>query len=51
MAWQIRDKRQREEKEKIEAEQRRIFGGEAGDDVELCYRMLEYFGGLDYIEP
>jgi len=50
-AWQNRDKRQREEKDEIEAEQRRIFGGEVGDDVSLCYRMLEYFGGLDYIEP
>lgn len=34
----------------IEADQYRLFGGEPGDDVSLCYRMLEYFGGLDYIE-
>lgn len=34
----------------IEAEQCRLFGGEPGDDVGLCYRMLEYFGGLDYID-
>lgn len=32
-----------------ETEQCRLFGGEPGDDVGLCYRMLEYFGGLDYI--
>lgn len=51
MAWQTRERRQREEQDKLEAEQRRIFGGEAGDDVSLCYRMLEYFGGLDYLEP
>ncbi|KAL4751142.1 hypothetical protein BDW72DRAFT_99658 [Aspergillus terricola var. indicus] len=35
----------------METEQFRIFGGEPGDDVNLCYRMLEYFGGLDYIDP
>lgn len=34
----------------IEAEQCRLFGGEPGDDVSLCYRMLEYFGQLDYID-
>lgn len=33
-----------------ETEQCRLFGGEPGDDVDLCYRMLEYFGGLDYID-
>jgi hypothetical protein len=35
----------------LETEQYRLFGGEPGDDVGLCYRMLEYFGGLDYIDP
>ncbi|KAL4975663.1 hypothetical protein BDW66DRAFT_65734 [Aspergillus desertorum] len=35
----------------METEQYRLFGGEPGDDVDLCYRMLEYFGGLDYIDP
>jgi hypothetical protein len=35
---------------KLEAEQCHLFGGEPGDDVSLCYRMLEYFGGLDYID-
>ncbi|KAL4909789.1 hypothetical protein BDW74DRAFT_43749 [Aspergillus multicolor] len=35
----------------METEQYRLFGGEPGDDVGLCYRMLEYFGGLDYIDP
>jgi hypothetical protein len=33
-----------------EAAQCRLFGGEPGDDVTLCDRMLEYFGGLDYID-
>ncbi|KAF3481264.1 uncharacterized protein GIQ15_04023 [Arthroderma uncinatum] len=35
---------------KLEAEQCRLFGGEPGDDVALCYRMLEFFGGLDFIQ-
>jgi len=49
-AWQARDKAQIEEAAKLEAEQIKLFGGEPGDDVGLCYRMLEYFGGLDYID-
>lgn len=49
-AWQNREEKQRQEAAKIEAEQCRLFGGEPGDDVALCYRMLEYFGGLDYID-
>lgn len=49
-AWQSREEKQRQEAAKIEAEQCRLFGGEPGDDVALCYRMLEYFGGLDYID-
>jgi hypothetical protein len=27
----------------------RFFGGEPGDDTNLCYNMLDYFGRLDYI--
>jgi hypothetical protein len=34
---------------RLEARQIQLFGGEPGDDVELCYRMLEYFEGLDYV--
>ncbi|KAJ5649109.1 uncharacterized protein N7484_002832 [Penicillium longicatenatum] len=48
-AWQIRET-EPQETGGIEAEQYRLFGGEPGDDVNLCYRMLEYFGGLDYID-
>jgi len=51
IAWQAREKRQREEKEKLKAEQDRLFG-EAQDDDEdewLCGQMLNYFGSLDYI--
>ncbi|EAU39503.1 predicted protein [Aspergillus terreus NIH2624] len=43
--WQAR-----EHTLQLEAEQCRLFGGEPGDDIGLCYRMLEYFGGLDYID-
>lgn len=45
VTWQTRDRSLRPE-----TEQYRLFGGEPGDDVGLCYRMLEYFGGLDYID-
>ncbi|OJD23985.1 hypothetical protein ACJ73_04655 [Blastomyces percursus] len=48
--WQNRNGRQMQEAARMEAEQFRLFGGEPGDDVALCYRMLEYFGGLDYID-
>lgn len=47
--WQIRES-SRLQPRGLEAEQCRLFGGEPGDDVSLCYRMLEYFGGLDYID-
>ncbi|PGH11980.1 hypothetical protein AJ79_04567 [Helicocarpus griseus UAMH5409] len=50
VAWQNHERRQQQEAAKLEAEQFRLFGGEPGDDVALCYRMLEYFGGLDYID-
>ncbi|KAK2743803.1 hypothetical protein FQN57_004740 [Myotisia sp. PD_48] len=41
---------QRQMAKKLEADQYRLFGGEPGDDIALCYRMLEYFGGLDFID-
>ncbi|PYH39574.1 uncharacterized protein BO87DRAFT_392277 [Aspergillus neoniger CBS 115656] len=47
---QKRDRALRMEASTLEAEQYRLFGGVPGDDVGLCYRMLEYFGGLDYID-
>lgn len=49
MTWQRRERTPRFESARLEAEQYRLFGGEPGDDVGLCYRMLEYFDGLDYI--
>jgi hypothetical protein len=51
LSWQARERRQQQEAAaKLEADQCRLFGGEPGDDVSLCYKMLEYFGGLDYID-
>jgi len=50
LIWQKREKTQKEEAAKLEAEQIKLFGGVPGDDVGLCYRMLEYFGGLDFID-
>ncbi|PKY09066.1 hypothetical protein P168DRAFT_315103 [Aspergillus campestris IBT 28561] len=47
-AWSRRERNVRLEAG-LEAQQCRLFGGVPGDDVGLCYRMLEYFGGLDYI--
>ncbi|KAJ5091316.1 hypothetical protein NUU61_006186 [Penicillium alfredii] len=49
-AWQTRERTSRLEASGLETEQCRLFGGEPGDDLSLCDRMLEYFGGLDYID-
>jgi len=49
-SWQTRERTQQEEAAKLEAEQIKLFGGMPGDDVGLCYRMLEFFGGLDFID-
>jgi len=39
----------------LESEQRRIFGGEIGDEVSLCAKMLDVvvglFGDVDYVDP
>ncbi|CEN62840.1 hypothetical protein ASPCAL09469 [Aspergillus calidoustus] len=51
LSWQDREHALKPEAAMLETEQYRLFGGEPGDDVGLCYRMLEYFGGLDYIDP
>jgi hypothetical protein len=50
ICWQTWTTRQLEEAAKLEREQIKLFGGVPGDDVGLCYRMLEYFGGLDFID-
>ena len=49
MVWQIHEQRQQEESATMEAEKRRIFGDMDGDDEGLCVKMMEYFGGLDFI--
>lgn len=51
MAWQARERRQKEERERLLIEQRRIFGGEAEEDNEhdLCSNMADYFFGLDFL--
>jgi hypothetical protein len=49
-ACQTRTQRQMEETAKVELERIKLFGGVPGDDVGLCYRMLEYFGVLDFID-
>jgi hypothetical protein len=49
VAWQNQECKEQDALS-IEAEQCRLFGGEPGDDMDLCYSMLEYFTGLDYID-
>lgn len=49
-AWQNRDKAQRKEAVNIEAEQIKLFGGEPGDDIGLCYKMMEVFEGMEWID-
>ena len=51
-AWQARERRQRAESASLAAEKRRLFGEDdgSGEDDILCIRMLEYFGGLDFID-
>ncbi|KAL4970442.1 uncharacterized protein BDV14DRAFT_43613 [Aspergillus stella-maris] len=51
LTWQDREDILEAKTATMEMERYRLFGGEPGDDVGLCYRMLEYFGGLDYIDP
>ncbi|KAL6252950.1 hypothetical protein RBB50_000669 [Rhinocladiella similis] len=50
VAWQNRDLAQKREAIKLEAEQIKLFGGEPGDDVTLCYKMLEVFAGMNWID-
>ena len=53
LAWQARERKQKDERERLRQEQRRIFGGDSqdGEDEDaLCSNMMEYFGGLDYLE-
>ena len=55
--WQVLEQEQerRRSAARLEAEQRRVFGGEDGDEVSLCGPMLQVvlslFGGVDYVDP
>ena len=52
LAWKRREERQKEEKQRLEMEKRRIFGGNSEDGEEsdeLCPRMLDYYTRLDYL--
>jgi hypothetical protein len=37
-------------KSELEEEQIKLFGGEPGDDPTLCFRMLEAFGRMEWID-
>ena len=52
LAWQARERKRREECERLKEERKRIFGGDSndGEDDGLCLKMMEYFVGLDYLE-
>lgn len=38
------------EKSELEEEQIKLFGGEPGDDPNLCFKMLEAFGRMEWID-
>lgn len=38
------------QKSELEKEQIKLFGGEPGDDPSLCFRMLEAFGRMEWID-
>lgn len=38
------------EKSELEEEQIKLFGGEPGDDPSLCFKMLEAFGRMEWID-
>lgn len=54
LAWQARERCQKEERERLRQDQRRIFGGDSQDSGEdgdrLCSSMLAFFDGLDYLK-
>lgn len=49
-AWQNREVAQQREAARLEGEQLKMFGGEPGDDPTLCYKMIEVFEGMDWID-
>ena len=52
LAWQARERKQIEERERLKEEQKRIFGGDSqdGDDADgLCSKMMDFFVAMDYL--
>jgi hypothetical protein len=54
--WRQRLAEERQlEADRLAEEQRRIFGGDIGDEVSLCFKMLDVmlglFGDMDYVDP
>ena len=50
---QVHERKQWGDRARLEAEKRRIFGGVAAAEQEedgLCEKMMEYFGGLGFVE-
>jgi len=47
---QTRDRTYKAGPANLEAQQIQLFGGEPGDDVGLCYKMLEAFGRMEWID-
>lgn len=53
LAWQVRERKQNEERERLKEEQNRIFGGDSqdGEDEDgLCNKMMDFFVAMDYLE-
>lgn len=51
LAWQARDREQKDECQRLNEERKRIFGGDGndGEDDGLCSRMMDYFVRLDFL--
>ena len=49
--WQSRAKKEKIDRERVEEERKRIFGGDDtdGEDDGLCWRMMDFFVRLDYL--
>ena len=35
----------------VESQRLRMFGGDPGDDIDLCYKMMEVFEGMEWVKP
>lgn len=52
LAWQARERKQKDECERLMQERKRIFGGDGNEEEDdgLCSKMMDYFVRLDYLE-